>query len=164
MKAPKLLLLGIAALAFSVSVRAADATATASATIITPMSISKTADMNFGYLSVGASAGTVVLAPAGTRTYTGGVTLLSGGTVTAAAFTVTGSGSMTYSITLPTSVTLTSSGNTMTANTFTSTPSGTGTLSSGSQALEVGATLNVGANQAAGAYTSSNFTVTVAYN
>ncbi|MBV5336700.1 MAG: DUF4402 domain-containing protein, partial [Deltaproteobacteria bacterium] len=35
---------------------------------------------------------------------------------------------------------------------------------SGTQTLTVGATLNVGANQAAGTYTSGAFSVTVNYN
>ncbi len=144
----------------------ATATATSTGTIITPIAIEKTVDMNFGNVSVNATAGTVVLAPAGTRTKTGGVTLpVVTGTVTAATFNVTGAGSSTYSITLPTTVTLSSGSNTMTATAFTSTPSGTGTLSAGAQTLSVGATLNVAANQAAGTYTSGTpFSVTVNYN
>src|SRR5664280_1920652 len=73
-----------------------------SATVIAPIAISKTAEMNFGNVAVSATAGTVVLTPAGTRTKSGGVTLPAVvGTVTAATFAVTGSGSSTYSITLP---------------------------------------------------------------
>jgi hypothetical protein len=144
------------------------ATATATATVITPISIAKNTDMSFGNIAVQASTGgTVVLAPAGTRTSTSGVTLpAAGGTVAAASFTVTGSGSSTYAITLPTSVTLTHSGGaqTMTAGSFTSNPSATGTLSSGTQDIAVGATLTVAAGQLAGVYTSGNFNVTVNYN
>lgn len=144
------------------------ATATATATIITPISISKNSDMSFGNLAVqSGTGGTVVLAPAGTRTSTSGVTLpTAAGTVSAATFTVTGSGSSTYAITLPTTVTLTHSGGvqTMSAGTFTSNPSSTGTLSSGTQNIAVGATLTVGAAQLAGTYTSGNFNVTVNYN
>ena len=144
------------------------ATATATATVITPISISKNADMSFGNLAVqSGTGGTVVLAPAGTRTSTSGVTLPSTtGTVSAAAFTVTGSGSSTYAITLPSSVTLTHSGGveTMAASSFTSNPSATGALSSGTQDIAVGATLTVAAGQLAGVYTSGNFNVTVNYN
>jgi Domain of unknown function (DUF4402) len=144
------------------------ATATATATVITPISISKNADMSFGNIAVqSATGGTVVLTPAGTRTNTSGVTLPSTtGTVTAAAFTVTGSGSSTYAITLPSSVTLTHSGGveTMAASSFTSNPSATGALSSGTQDIAVGATLTVAAGQLAGVYTSGNFNVTVNYN
>jgi len=108
------------------------------------------------------------MTPGGTRTQTGGVTLpATTGTVTAASFNVTGANSYTYSITLPASpTTITSGANNMTVSTFTSNPATTGTLSgTGSQTLSVGATLNVGASQVAGLYTSSiPFTVTVNYN
>jgi hypothetical protein len=144
------------------------ATATATATVITPISILKNADMNFGNIAVqSATGGTVVLDPAGTRTSTLGVTLPSAnGTVSAAAFTVTGSGNSTYAITLPSSVTLTHSGGveTMAASSFTSNPSATGALSSGTQDIAVGATLTVAAGQLAGVYTSGSFDVTVNYN
>jgi hypothetical protein len=148
----------------------ATATATATATIVTPISIVKDVDMNFGNIAVAAgSGGTVILAPAGTRTTGGtGITLpVVTGTVTAASFTVTGNNSYTYAITLPSSaVTLTGpSAATMDATAFTSTPSGTGTLSGGgTQNLLVGATLTVAAAQLAGVYTSGNFNVTVNYN
>ena len=47
----------------------ASATASASATIITPITITKTADMNFGNVAVQASTGgTVIMNPAGVRT------------------------------------------------------------------------------------------------
>ncbi|WP_343305613.1 DUF4402 domain-containing protein [Chitinophaga niabensis] len=144
------------------------ASATATATIVTPISITKTADMNFGNVAVRSStAGSVILTPAGARTTTGGVTLpANNGTVAAAAFTIGGTGNYTYSITLPsTDLTITSGANTMTVNAFTSNPSAVGTLSSGSQTLTVGATLNVSAAQPAGTYVSTvPFDVTVNYN
>lgn len=148
----------------------ADATATASATIIAPIAITKTVDMNFGTSAVQAgTGGTIILAPAGTRTVTGGVTLpVVPGTVTAASFNVTGEGTSTYSITLPSvSTTLTHTDNTTTMScaAFTSTPSSTGTLSSGTQTVTVGATLTLAAAQLAGVYLSGTpFTVTVNYN
>lgn len=144
----------------------ASATADASATIVTPISISKTADMNFGNVATNGAVGTVVLAPAGTRTSTGGVTLpATVGTVTAASFTVSGSGAYTYAITLPASVVITSGSDNMTVDTFTSTPATTGALTSGTQIIKVGATLNLVASQAVGSYTSATpFTVTVNYN
>ena len=144
------------------------ATATASATIVGPIGITNTANMNFGNVAVSNVAGTVLMTPAAVRSTTGGCTLpVITGTVAAAAFNVTGAASYTYAITLPAAATtITSGGNTMTVDTWTSTPSGTGTLSAGgSQTLTVGATLNVGASQAAGTYVSGTpFTVTVNYN
>jgi hypothetical protein len=144
------------------------ATATATATIVGPIGITNTANMNFGNVAVSNVAGTVVMTPAAVRSVTGGCTLPAiTGTVAAGAFNVTGAASYTYAITLPAAATtITSGANTMTVNTWTSNPSGTGTLSAGgSQALTVGATLNVGASQAAGTYVSGTpFTVTVNYN
>jgi hypothetical protein len=165
----KLLALLIFISGFSIkSYSQATATATATATVVTPITISKTADMSFGNIAVqAATGGTVVLAPAGTRTSTSGVTLpATTGTVTAAAFRVDGTGSYTYAITLPSTATLTraSGSETMTASSFTSNPSGTGALSSGTQNISVGATLTVAAGQVPGVYTSGNFSVTVNYN
>ena len=145
------------------------ATATASSTIVTPIGITKTVDMNFGNVAINSTtAGTVVLAPAGTRTSTGGVTLpATAGTVAAAEFNVTGANNYTFSITLPsTSHEIKSGSNTMSVTGFTSTPTPTGTLSAtGSATVKVGATLNVSAGQAAGTYTSvTPFEVKVNYN
>jgi hypothetical protein len=149
----------------------ASATASVTANIITPITIVKTVDMNFGNVAVSATvAGTTILAPAGTRTTggAGGVTLPANtGTVTAATFTVSGEPTFTYAITLPSSATITdASSHTMTVNSFTSNPSSTGVLSGGgSQTLTVGATLNVLAGQASGSYTNATgVPVTVNYN
>jgi len=146
----------------------ASATASASATIITPISISKTADLNFGNVAVSATvAGTAVITPAGVRSATLGVTLpATSGTVSAASFTVTGAAGYSYVITLPSSaLTITNGSNTMTVTTFVSSPATNGTLTGGTQTLTVGATLNVDAGQAAGLYTSETpFSVTVNYN
>lgn len=165
----KIFTLAIIALSFSTaSFAQVSANATASGTIVTPIAITKTVDLNFGNMAVSETAGTVILAPAGTRTITGGVTLPANiGTVTAAQFEVTGQIGYTYSITLPTTpTTVTSSeGNTMTVNAFTSTPSSTGTLTGGAETIKVGATINVSGSQPAGTYTSATpFTVTVNYN
>lgn len=142
------------------------ATANASATIVTPISISKNNDMDFGNVATDGTVGSVTLSPASGRIPAGGVTLpATAGTVAAASFAVGGSGSYTYAITLPSSVVITSGSNTMTVNNFTSSPSLIGTLSSGAETLLVGAKLNLTASQAAGSYTSATpFTVTVNYN
>lgn len=148
----------------------ATTSATVTATIIAPISISKTGtDLSFGNVIKG--AGAIVLAPAGTRT--GPAALLPGnqaGTVTAAVFTVSGEGSNTYSIALPSAdYTITNTtgagAETMIVNAFTSTPSSAGALTTGSQELRVGATLNVTGTQVSGVYTNlTGFDVTVAYN
>jgi hypothetical protein len=168
----KIFMLAIVLVAFSASAFAqVTAQATASATIITPISITKTADMNFGNIAVNASPGTVILpaAAAPVRTTTGGCSLpAAAGTVAAATFTVAGESGYTYSITLPAdgTVSLTGPGAPMGANTFVSTPTvgAGGTLTGGTETLYVGATLSVAGGQTPGTYTSANFDVTVNYN
>lgn len=132
--------------------------------LIAPYSIQKTVDLNFGKIAVNTNAGTVVLTPSGTRSTTGGVTLPAvTGTFTAASFYIQGTASKSYSITLPTTYTISSGVNNMTINAFSSIPSGAGILSiNGDQTLNVGATLNVNANQAVGTYTNAiGYSVTV---
>jgi len=139
------------------------------ANIVNPITISETRALHFGTLSVSAAGGTCILAPAGTRTQTGGVTLTNfSPTATSAAYTVTGSANLAYTITLPSSaVTVTRSGGsqTMTITAFTSSKAGNAGMLSGSatDSFTVGATLNVGSSQVAGLY-QGNFNVTVAYN
>lgn len=161
-------------IAFSTTASAqVTANAPTTATIVAPIAIAKNVDMKFGNVAVSTALGTVVMPAASgtpTRTLTGGVTLPTvTGSPTAAKFTVTGEGEYTYAITLPGSdLTLTEtvgSVETMTVGTFTSLPSATGTLSSGTQDLYVGATLNVGGSQTAGLYeNTTGFAVTVNYN
>ena len=158
-----IILLGFSAASFAQVTKSA----TASATIVAPIALSKTVDMNFGNVASSAAAGTVVLTPAGSRSATLGATLPATiGTVAAASFTVTGTAGYTYSITLPVAATtITSGGNNMTVSSFTSSPTPTGLLTGGTQTLTVGATLNVGAAQPAGTYVSGTpFNVTVNYN
>ena len=145
----------------------ATATASTTATIVTPIGISKTVNMNFGNVATNGAIGTVVLTPAGTRTSTGGVTLpATAGTVTAASFAVTGQGSYTYTISLPGSpITLAGTTAGVTVGTFVSTPAATGALTAGAQTVLVGATLKLPVSVVAGSYTNAaNLTVTVNYN
>jgi len=135
----------------------------ANAHVLAKLQLTKSSDLNFGDLVAGAAAGTVVVDVAGARTSTGGVSLAVG-TVSQAAFNVQGEPNKTYTITVPASVNITSGANTMAVNTFVLSPTSPATIpAGGSQALNIGATLNVGANQATGSYTN-NFNVTVAYN
>lgn len=144
---------------------AASATANATANVVTPITIAKNTDLRFGKFSPGITTGTVLIATGGGRTATGGVSLSALDAGGAASFTVTGDTVATYAITLPTNgtVTITNGANSMAVNDFVSNPSGTGTLTAGTQNLSVGATLSVGANQAAGSYTGT-FQVSVDYN
>ena len=145
--------------------------ASATATIVTPINMSKIDDMNFGNLAINTVPGTVILSPSGSRTKTGGVTLTTiPGTESPAGFIVSGVPQYTYSIVLPPEAilvnTVGSGGATMLLDTFTSDPAPTGVLNSGGiQSLNVGATVHVSANQVKGVYVSSPpFPITVNYN
>lgn len=139
------------------------ATANATATIVTPIAITKDVDLNFGNLAVSTAAGTAVVAPNGNRTATLGVTLMPGGTVSAASFTISGIADASYAVTLPTTLNIVNGANTMVVDNFTSDYAGT--ITGGSVVLNVGATVNVNINQPAAVYTNTtDLTVTVNYN
>ncbi len=138
--------------------------AAAKATIIAPITISNTADLNFGDVIDG--TGYVTLSTAGLRT--SDYQAFSGtqvGTVSVASFDITGQATYTYAITLPASATLTETGtDTMTVDTFVSDPATSSALDgSGNDVVLVGATLHVISGQTVGLYTGT-FNVTVAYN
>jgi hypothetical protein len=148
----------------------AQATATVTATIIAPIAISNALDINFGNVAVqSGAAGTMVIAPTGTRTRTAGVTLPSTtDTFTAASFTIGGASGYTSVITIPSTgyiVTKATTLETMTVSAFTSSLSSTDILPGMSETLNIGATLNVAAGQVPGVYTNApGFDVTVNYN
>lgn len=153
------------------------ATTTGSANIIVVQRLSfiKTADMNFGRLIPGTTAGTVTVAPDGTRSITGGVRLASGPSQPAR---FAGYGQYNHYVAISinaTSRTMTRAGGTetMTFDTFVigSTPQAvlsTSPLSfrigstNGQFNFPVGATLRVKANQTPGIYTGT-FALTLEY-
>ena len=141
------------------------ASADASARIVEPLQLTKTADLKFGNIAAGPSAGQVDMSISDVRTATGGVTLIAAGNVSnAAAFDIIGYPDASFTISLPTSLLIASGANDMLVDNFVSSLGATSTLdAAGAGALKVGASLNVGANQAVGLYTGS-FDVTVAYN
>ena len=162
----------ICALDVGVSQAANNATASSTGTVVQPISISKTLDLNFGKFMAGASLGTVVVSTANAQSVTGGVTSSAslGASAKAATFTVTGEPSSSYAISYPNTTTLTGAGAPLTLDTFTNAvdagtvAAGVGTLPvAGSHTLSVGATAHVAASQVAGVYTGS-FDVTVNYN
>lgn len=151
----------LASLGLSASALAATADGTANATVLTPIGITAGDTLEFGTFSAN-SAGTVVVALDGSRSSTGGVLLVPGGTVRAGTFNVTGSGNQTFAISYPGSVKLTRSGGSETMALQVSGPA-TSALESGSKTISVGGTLTVGANQVGGSYTGT-YTMTVEYN
>lgn len=163
-------IIAIAVIALGISASAsAQSTATASttATLITPISIVKNTDLNFGTVAASATAGTVALDYANGRTAGGGVSLPAGSTAqTTAVFTVTGEGTNSFSIAVPTSaITLSSGTASLTVDNFAADLGASSTLTAGSATIKVKATLNVPANAVAGTYTNaSGLFVTVNYN
>jgi hypothetical protein len=144
----------------------ASVSANATATIVKSISIEKNADLQFGKIIAGSTAGQVQIQTDGSRTIAAGDVVLfnQGSDHQAAAFKTIGSPNATYYLSFPSSVSLTgpTGSDPMTIEGFVH--SATGTLSaSGEETFNVGATLNVGANQAAGEY-AGTFSVIAAYN
>ena len=155
-------------------------TALVTATIVKPITISKTGDLTFGSFATTSATGTLTVGINGGRSKTGGVTLTSNNVLgTAAAFTVGGEAGYSYAISIPTSLELatttaaTGTGTTLSSQTMivnsllTSLADGArvGLLTDGTQSFTIGGTLNVNAYQSVGAYTSAaGLTVTVNYN
>jgi len=139
----------------------ATATGTANATVVAPLQITHTAGaaLSFGPFTAG-TGGTVAVSQASVASVTGDVGLLTGGTVAADSFAVSGAGSRAFNIATSTGNTVTSGAASM-ALTL-SAPANATLSAGGAYTLRVGGTLTVAANQAAGAYTGS-YTVTVTY-
>jgi len=132
-------------------------------TNIKAISVSSTGSMDFGafYAPTSGGAGSVTIAPDGSRTASKAT--LAGGAPAAASFTVDGSANTAYSVTLTSPGTLSDgSGNSMSIGSFTHDNTDNSLPPSGSETLNVGATLSVPKNQPSGIYTGT-FTVTVNY-
>lgn len=131
--------------------------------VVTRLSFIQTEELSFGQIFAGNSAGSVTIAPNGSRTRTGGVNLV-GSTHHPAIFAGYGQPNQRVQISLASnSIFLTGPGTRMRAHTFVvgSTPTAVLTTTpqvfriatpSGGFAFPVGATLDVNANQAPGTY------------
>ncbi len=150
----------IAALAMNApAAQAASATGTAKAKILRQITLSNTSDLQYATIISGATASTVAVSTAGTRTC--GAALTCTGTATSANFNVAGTDGAVVLVGGDSSVTLTGSlGGTMASTLTYSSPNITLTATGGS--FQVGGTLSVGANQASGDY-SGTFNVTANY-
>jgi hypothetical protein len=165
--------LALGALALHSAAHAASAPAQARGQIRQPVTIVNTGDLDFGNVIRGATAGTVTInARTGARTRTGG-TVLQGTVFRRAGFTSTGTGGriVRYTLGSPT-ITLAGPGAaTMTVNVFRISINGANAQTlprnstmplTGTSSVNVGARLNVAANQADGDYTGS-FNLTMDY-
>lgn len=137
------------------------------ATVRKAITISKTSDLAFGAIRAPNSGSSVVTIDktTGARTLTSGSALLLGGLTSGRAlYAIGGQGSRTFTISVPTSLTLVRAGGGSLTSTLTTTASGTQSLnSSGTFNLGVGGALTVPSGTAGGDY-SGTFTVTVSYN
>lgn len=154
---------------------AAPGSAKADTEIVTRLSLIKDEDLFFGKIIRGATAGTVIIAPSGARTSTGGVTLAPS-TFQPARFAGYGRTNQSIQISVSAnSITLNrvGGGATMTVDSWIIGSTPTAQLSTvplvftigsatGIFNFPLGATLRVGANQASGTYTGT-FSVTVNY-
>lgn len=153
---------GVAAIALGgTAAYAASANANASAKILKQVTVTKTADLDFGTIVTGVAPSTVAIAADGTRTC--GVGLTCSQTATATSFVVTGSNNTVVNVTTPSTVTLNSGANTLVATLSAPSTLNLGNSGSTGTALKFGGTLAVGANQADGVYVSNDFAVTVDY-
>ncbi len=162
------MIFGIFMLSASYSILAqtsATANFTASATIIQPITITTTSDMNFANIDA-KTGGQIILTPDNTRTSSGGVVLAGEENLSAATFIVSGQSGYTYNISLPKDTyTLTNGIEDMVIQNFTSSTSGGNMIADESQIIRVGATLSINANQTPGFYsTPAPINVTVNYN
>jgi hypothetical protein len=140
-----------------------DASATIAASIVAPISISPTTQLDFGNIAPSSIGGSLTVSTGGASTATN-VTELAGASVSQGVLSVTGNGGANFSVSLPVNVTLTSASNSMTVNNFNHDGGATPSISGGgTRTLNIGATLNVGANQPGGSYSGTYF-VTVNYN
>lgn len=137
----------------------------ASVTIIQPIGITTTSDLNFANVDA-KNGGEITLSPNSIRTSVGEVELSDGGNVSAASFEITGESGFTYGVTLPLDNYVLSNGSeSMIINNFTTDFNGENALVTGSQKINVGATLKVNPNQTPGFYsTMEPLNVTVTYN
>ncbi len=142
----------------------ASASAEAKATVVTVISITKTSDLNFGSFAPSATDGTISVELTGTRSVTGGITLLDQ-EGKRALFTVNGTPNASYYVKLPTEdIPLTGPQGADPLIITSLVHNAEGLLDEdGEEQFSVGGTLSVKANQPAGEYTGT-FDVIVAYD
>ena len=165
MKSLQLLIMVLLFSAKALGQTQATATFTASVTIIEPIGITNTSDMNFAAVDA-KNGGTVILTPENGRLASGGVELADGTNVSAASFRVTGEQGFTYAITLPEGeYVLTNGSQKIILKDFTSDLDGSGDLASGISEFRVGASIEMEPGQTPGTYnTVGALPVTVHYN
>lgn len=146
------------------SQRSATATFTASVTVIEPIEIHTTSEMNFASIEA-RNGGMVILRPDNTRSGIGDVLLDDASGVSAAAFEINGQSGYSFHLSLPEGdFVLVNGTDNIIIKDFT-TDIKTQNLVAGTQIVRLGATLEISPNQGPGVYSSpSPIEVTVNYN
>ena len=142
-------------------------TTTVTATSIVPLSIAESVPMDFGTIAGGSVSGTVILNTGNGRITTGDAETLAAGPGNAATFEVAGEPNNSFSLSFSDGILANASGQQMNVTSFTHNSAGT-IPGSGPESFQVGATLNVGASQQSGTYSTSNaggnpYSVTINY-
>jgi hypothetical protein len=150
----------IALVAFALvsgTAQAGSNTASVAATIQSPVTLSSSANLGFGSIFSDVTACNIGVSAAGVRTVlTGNCSLGSATGVSVSNWMAHGTPGASFTMTGPTSTTLTSGGNSMVLDTFVNTtvPSILDALN-GNASWQTGATLHLLANQASGVYSGS---------
>ena len=139
----------------------------ASATVVRTLAVTSTSELSFGTFAAGNAPGTLTMTATGNRSATGGVTMVATNLGSNATVNLAGTPGTSFSVSLPTTVSLSAATGsaTMSLGSFSTTLTGSqGSLNtSGTTSFGIGGTLSVNANQAIGTY-SGSFTVTLNYN
>jgi hypothetical protein len=154
-------------LCFCESAVAQTARAFVAAEIVSPPTVSKVSDLEFGRVVVGESEGFVTLDGTGQRTAAGGVSLDERERATAGVFSVSGQPGLLYAVLLPQSVVLHSGVDSLQIDNFTHDGGpelqGATEMPVGATLHHIGATLHVAPRQPSGSYVGA-FEVIVSYN
>jgi hypothetical protein len=136
------------------------------ARIITPITLTKDRDLDFGVIARGTASSTIVVDKVANPTpnvTAGDAVVLSSTAQTSAQFTVSGETGKTYAITIPTTQDITDGTNHLTISAFTCSNSLTNSTIGTGNVFYVGGTLTVPTSAVSASYTGT-FSVTVAYN
>ncbi|OSZ78341.1 hypothetical protein CAP35_08785 [Chitinophagaceae bacterium IBVUCB1] len=115
----------------------------AATSVISPISLAKSSDMEFGSLNI-STGGKVTISPKGGASAKGGV---ASGSVNAVTFTLNSQGGYSYSLSFPDSIKISNGTDSIVISNFTSVSSKD---KQGNQQIGVGATLQVGAAKVKG--------------
>lgn len=161
----KKFLLAVALLGLSANAAAQTASSTIDVEIESrAITLANTGGLNFGKVLPYGSAGNIYINPNSGAPSASNAFISDATNIRASSWAVTGIPGAPYAVTLPTSVVISNGTENMTVNTFGRSGASQQYLdAAGNSSFNVGARLNVGANQPVGIYTGT-FNVTVSYN